>query len=584
MQREVEVIRCDEPSETTQGLVVHYGMDGVQPVMREFMAAADARVAFSRLVEFGSRLRSKGLSAMPNLGRPETVEAVVLYTRWKADVWVREGAKGAAVAVAALGRWVQLRQRRPLESRGRRLAAWWLGCLVRGVLYLWVQRLEPLLVPGLRVGVLGTRVLNAVLQVLWPNLRVMINEAVNARVPAIVNGAIAKLAKKPIERMSYLKLDIGCYAPEILSVAVSPSFAGSDYLDVDLDVRLRGDGVRLRVDVDVGGDDKPDATGEVGRGAVDGSVRLKLGPLITPLPCARRLEIGFSAKPRLDLRTHFRPHDSTGLGRAGVQFEAIDRFVNRLIENVVENLLCWPRHINVPLADLVLGPGALGDNNPPPPLVNKPIGTLRVEVLRCADLVNNDLGGLSDPYVVCKLGQTEAKTTTLTDTCDPVWPNPRTFVFDVHETSQLCAVSVYDSEADNFGAFNDALLGRATFRLSDLNIDHKAPAAELRLPLDTAVYDGKLRSIRDSPKTSAVFLLAKFTPEPDALNNTDPEARGLAPLAVALVLVAALAVLVDLLARPIILLVLSAILQFTVATIALFTFLSTLVLVLGAIV
>ncbi|KAJ8609241.1 hypothetical protein CTAYLR_008054 [Chrysophaeum taylorii] len=611
----------EAPSEKTRGLVVHYDADGIQPVYREFEEASEARTAFWRLAEFRARLRAKGLERS---GRLEAGEAMILYTRWREDTWVREQQVGSGVALVTLGRWVELRTLRQFERPIAKLGAFFFGCLARGILYILVQRFEPRLQQPRKSGLLA-RLANAILKWMWPALRVTINDVVNATVPTIVNGAIAKLAKKPIDKITSMDLDVGAYAPEITSFVVSPSFAGNDFVDVDVGVRFRGDGARLGIDVNVGGDDLPDATGEVKRCEVDGALRIKLGPLITPLPCVEFVAVGLSAKPRLHLDTHFRLHDAVTQLPLGVSLDAIDRFVNRLIENVLENLLCWPRRVKVPIARLLLGHdyAPVAEDEAP----SAPIGTLRVEVLRCTDLINNDVGGLSDPYVVCKVGQQEERTVALGDTCDPQWPNPRTFVFDVHESSQLCAVSVYDSEADNFGAFNDALLGRATFRLADTIDDAavvasppttasqgtttglsvtsrsaaavKTPPDEIRLALDTSVYDGKLKTFgrggaASHHHQSAVYLLAKFTPHkvsPHATkrsatnaNNIADQPRGLAPVGVALAVVLALAVLLDLLAGPTIRAVTTLVANATLLGVSLLAFLLALLLVLGALV
>jgi len=397
------------------------------------------------------------------------------------------------------------------------------------------------------------------------------------------------MPRRPIERITSLNLDVGAYPPVISYLTTSPTLGNKiQAIDLDLGINMPGEGVRLQIDVNLGGDEKPDVRGDLVRCQVGGTLRVKLGPLIHPLPCARELTFGFAAKPDLRLKTKFRLHEAVGLP-VGISLEAIDRFVVRLVENAVESTLCWPRAIGIPIAAACLGPAYSkiitstdGDHRIQTPrgVVKTEadiIGQLRVEVLRCTNLINNDISGLSDPYVVCKLGQREERTTTMNDTLDPVWETPRTFVFDVHEASQLCTLSVYDSEADTFGAFNDALLGRAHFCLQDLLINpvekstskqhkvsgsgtstlrnfSKQPPAELRLSLDTSVYDGKFASLQDtsvSGQDSAIFILAKFSPSPDAVKQNIDRPTGLIPLALAAVYVFCLGLLVDLLARDI---------------------------------
>lgn len=603
----LDVERMEMPEARTHGLVVHYASDGVQPVYREFESASDARQFFERRVEFRHRLSAKGLENAPS-GDSSTADAMLLLIRWREDAWVVERSMGSGMATVRLRQWVELRTRAMLERPPALLLAYVVGCLVRGLLYVLVQRFEPKF--EIRRGTPRSRwaaqLVSWILRWAWPTLRATINETVTTRVPGIVNGAIAKLAKKPIDKISRMVLDVGPYPPYVSWVSASPSLVnGMDAIDLDLGLRFAGDGVRFRVDVSAGGEEA-DACGEARRCALEGSFRIKLGPLITPLPCARVAAVGLASKPRLELEIDFKKARDDA--RLPVSLEAVGRFVHRLVENVLDNVLCWPRHVNIPLAKLLLGDFYVGSfkpgENDGSAFRPQPIGTLRVEVLRCSDLINNRISGLSNPYVICKLGQQEERTTALSDTVDPVWPNPRTFLFDVHEAAQLCCVSVYDSEANNFGAFNDALLGRATFMLAEVLAPERAtsnaasvapqrssPIAsrppELRIALDTSVYDGS-KSERTKPRqkpNSAVYLLAKFTPnKASAASEPESQPRGMAPIGVALAVVLALAVLVDLLARHIVVAAVNAGIAIGVTLTAVSAFVISLLFVLGAIV
>lgn len=671
------VVGFEQPSSRTQGLVVHYGPDGVQPVYREFENASEARLAFSRLVDFKERLRSKGLCAQ---GTTSSDDAILLYVRRSGrNLWTRERSSGSGVA--RLSRWVDLHRPALMEGIFARVFAYMCGCLLRGLLYIFVQRFdEPLSsssskrfpAAGLstRENKWLARLAGYGLGVVWPEIRASVNDTVSTRVPKIVNGAIAKLAKKPIEKITSMSLDVGPYAPKVTSISFSQS-SRPDCVDVDMGVSLPGDGVKFQVGVSTSvssiDDDQQvaDVTGTLRKCRLTGSVRIKLCPLITSLPCAAFASVGFTAKPRLELETEFRRVTQSSAASKSSAFsaenayykntnlEAIERFFNRLVENVVDNLLCWPRHVKIPIAELLLGKRS-GDverdgegsggrrrsasfSSSTSPTTSL-IGTLRVEVLRCSGLINNGTArGLSDPYVVCRVGQQEERTTALSDTVDPVWPNPRTFLFDVHESSQLCTVSVYDSEASNIGTFNDSLLGRATFRLADVRFDspssqptpprggsprhaqhhhhqhsHYQHGAgnrppELRLSLDTSVYDGGKARRRTNSSAhlldhsnhpdSAVFLLAKFAPNNGRAGSSssnrrnavtasrdDEVSRGLAPVGVALAVVVALAVLVDLVARSLILSVVNVLVTVFVTTAGAALLIFTLVLLVGAIV
>jgi len=83
---------------------------------------------------------------------------------------------------------------------------------------------------------------------------------------------------------------------------------------------------------------------------------------------------------------------------------------------------------------------------------------------------------------------------------------------------------VFDSEADNLNAFNDALLGVARLHINEIGAElakassSKRQSAEITLPLDTSVYDGKLKAYhsRLAAPDSTVTVLARFTMSPDA--------------------------------------------------------------------
>ena len=249
-----------------------------------------------------------------------------------------------------------------------------------------------------------------------------------------------------------------------------------------------------------------------------GTLRLKLGPSIAPLPCVDAIRLGFTAKPTIKMDTHFHIHETVGIP-VDVGVKALDRFLNRLVENVVDNFLCWPKHVVIPLASTLLGPDFEPDAGAAAPA--PPIGTLHVKVTRCRDLINNDLvtGGQSDPYVVVSVGQKEFRTPTIDDVADPVWASPEAWAFPVHESSQSVQLRVYDAEDDHF-AFNDALLGVANVQIDELaamiadargsQLDRAAGsrkskrrystsliehAVEVDLVLDTSVYNGKSKSV-----------------------------------------------------------------------------------------
>ena len=540
---------------STMAVIAHYGLDGL-PACREFEDVKGARRSFSHMVEFRSRLRAKDMDS--------SSEVLLLFTREQQQLWVCEKSVGCEAEAIRLARWAGLRTRRVLE--GRWAAAYLLGFFLRGLFYIFALRVEPGLVPRPPLPRWATTLANFLLKKFWPFMRVAANDAVADFVVPVVNAAIGKMTKKPIEKVLGLSLDVGAYAPEVSNLAVSPSLFSSDALDVDFGLVLPGDGLRMTVDVLVDG---LVVRGHVRRCEVRGRIRLKLGPLMAPFPCARDLRFGFSAKPVLrpllhfqvlqqdDLKTddddilHGRKQEAIFLlEKDEKKLKAVERFVVRLVENVVESTLCWPRNLTIPMAASVLGPSFEDTKDPPLLPIKAPVlvGALRVEVQRCANLPKNRDKGLPNPYVVAKVGQIEERTTTQTTCLDPEWRTPRTFVFDLHETSQICTLSVYDSDPSaHLGAFNDPLLGRAHFCLEDLN---RRKTTELRLTLQGGAADFDHNKRENGRRAdAAVYVLAKFTKAPGLADLIKDRPTGLVPLALAAVYVFCFAVLIDLVAR-----------------------------------
>lgn len=490
----------EAPSSRYQAILVLYDHDGKTPKRRDFKSVADAVVAFARLETFHAALVAKHRA-------PPHADVMFLYARTsRREVWELRRANGAGVAAVALGNWVQLRVRAPFESGRGRVLAYVAGCALRAVAWVLVQRHPATARPGEEWPRWVVRVLNYVLEGAWPTFRAAINDGVNVKALPVANEALARMEHRSVDKITSLNFDVGGEPPSLTSVRVSPSLSGYDYVDVDLGLRLRGHAVRLDLDANLGGDDLPDVAGSITRFGLEGAVRVKVGPLQTPLPCASQVRVGFSERPSLRLASNFRLHESVAALPIGLSLKAIDRFIARLAENVLNARLCWPRCATVNLAAALNGPDyaerALGEE----PSEAAPIGHLRVEIVRCANLLNNDVGGASDPYVVATLGSVSRKTEKLDDTCDPEWHAPVTFLFDVHESSQRCHLAVFDSEDDHLNAFDDALLGTASFPASDAA---GATPAELVLSLDTRAYDGKLKAYHAARAHEPCFVTVR---------------------------------------------------------------------------
>lgn len=478
------------PPEMRAVLVV-YDATGAYPTRRDFATVAAARKAFGRFAMYHASLRRQGRAA-PN------GDVALLFERalgFGDEAWALREQTGPLAPRLRLKLWCRFRKLKPLEATFmRRCLATLGGALLRSLLWLTVQRKRATAhtPPDWSPAVLT--LLNLLVAGAWPGLRCEVNRAAALLTP-LMNENLETMHSKIITKITALAIDVGAEAPSLTYVRVAPSLDGYEYIDVDMGLAFQGKGVSLLMDCEVEG--AAELTGSVTRFGLDGSLRLKLGPLRTAFPCAGLCRLGFARKPTLFLQSSFGVKNPLVRLPFGFSLAAVDRFVARLVEDIIERQLVWPKSAAVPLLAALIGPS--GTCAVP---VNETICTLACEVVRCQGLWANDPSGQSDPYVVVSLGGQQKTTETLDDTLNPDWsPHKQVFTFDVHESSQEVHLAVFDSEADTGNVFSDAVLGVAAFSASHLaDLSKKAGHApfegqpiELMLPLDTSVYDGKLK-------------------------------------------------------------------------------------------
>ncbi|KAJ1460910.1 hypothetical protein M885DRAFT_508369 [Pelagophyceae sp. CCMP2097] len=428
---------------------------------------------------------------------------MLFYTRASAG-WSLEASRGSGASLARLARWAALPTPRVFESLRGRAFACFVGSLARATLWVLVQRRRPRLAPRPwpRAAV---RLANFALAAAWPRLRVAINDAVEISAPAAADALLRRTARPPVQGVSALQMDVGPYPPEVTAFSLSPSLSGGS-MDVDVDVSAPGDGVRLALDLNLAG--SPGVSARVEKCAVSASMRLKLGPLITPLPCFGFVRVGFSAPPKLDFKV-----EPAGLGAV---------FLEDFIAGVVEATL-WPKCCTVPVASLTLGDAYAARLAAPS---RAPIGSLSLEVHSCARLLIDGAAG-EDACVVARLAGTEARTVCrgAASSVDAA-SQPRTFVFDVHASSQACTLKVFASEAASLDPAAKPL-GVGSFRVDDLAAAgpaarsgrrRRSSAVELRVPLESA---GALSE-------ASATVLARFT-----LSDSLEEAASTAPVWIA---------------------------------------------------
>ncbi|XVF44874.1 hypothetical protein PTKIN_Ptkin02bG0158400 [Pterospermum kingtungense] len=156
--------------------------------------------------------------------------------------------------------------------------------------------------------------------------------------------------------------------------------------------------------------------------------RITLKPLVPSFPCFANIYVSLMEKPHVDF----------GLKLIGADLMSIPglyRFVQELIKDQVANMYLWPKTLQIPILD-------------PAKAFKRPVGVLRVKVVRAMKLKKKDLLGASDPYVKIKLTEdklTSKKTTVKHKNLNPEWNEEFDIIVKDPQTQAL-EVRVFDWE------------------------------------------------------------------------------------------------------------------------------------------
>ena len=291
-------------------ILVCYDATGAYPTRRDFPSLKQARKALDRFLTYHTNLRKQGRDS-PN------GDVFLLYERafgFGEEAWRLIDKNGGLAPRIRLKLWCDFRKLKPLEATffTRSLAKGLWG-FARSVLWLTIQRKRASAhtPPDWSPSVLA--LLNILLAGAWPSLRCEVNRAA-ASVTPLVNEKLEQMDQKLLTKITALSIDVGAEAPTLTYVRVAPSLDGYAFIDVDVGVKFQGRGVRTLLDAEVEG--AAEITGSVTRFGLEGSLRLKLGPLRTSFPCAGLCRLGFARKPKLALESSFgvkNPPDPTTL-------------------------------------------------------------------------------------------------------------------------------------------------------------------------------------------------------------------------------------------------------------------------------
>ncbi|KAL6210115.1 hypothetical protein ACLB2K_021053 [Fragaria x ananassa] len=156
------------------------------------------------------------------------------------------------------------------------------------------------------------------------------------------------------------------------------------------------------------------------------SPRITLKPLVPSFPCFAQINVSLMDRPYVDF----------GLKLIGADLMSIPglyTYVQEFIKDQVANMYLWPKTLELPIMD-------------PAKAFNRPVGLLRVKVLRAMKLRKMDLLGASDPYVKLKLTESNMpskKSTIKQKNLNPEWNEEFNMVVKDPQ-SQALEFMVYD--------------------------------------------------------------------------------------------------------------------------------------------
>ncbi|KAL0487737.1 dynein heavy chain [Acrasis kona] len=134
------------------------------------------------------------------------------------------------------------------------------------------------------------------------------------------------------------------------------------------------------------------------------------------------------------------------------------------------------------------------------------VGKLWIHAVEARHLIDKDMNGLSDPYIIFKVGRHSIRTSTIQKNLNPVWNEQ-----DIHEGDQTLEVDMFDE--DTF-SFNDDFMGKVSVSLSSLSdgIDDKWYTLRQRLRKEkvTGEVHLKLRLVYNADSSVDKSSLSTF--------------------------------------------------------------------------
>ena len=303
--------------------------------------------------------------------------------------------------------------------------------------------------------------LNLFLARLWP----FVNRSVCALVRAQVEPLLEEHRPSSFKRIHFEKLDLG---PEPIRVnAVRWVGERSDGMGASIELDLAWSG-RAKIQLDA--DTHLGTSIAIGVKDVEAYTKamVTLQPLTPTLCPFGGLMITLSEKPTLEFDVDL------PLGLEGTVSNAIQEWLETLVENILETTLVWPERLVVPIADPEM-PVTLPDGSTRTHewyvenvLKLRDVGLVCLRVVRAENVVGTDILSKADARVRAKVkGLTWSATDAVNNSNDPVFGQTLYMLVDDPNERSL-TVQVQDADDAEQGGFGrDTLIAETKVSLSE---------------------------------------------------------------------------------------------------------------------
>lgn len=327
--------------------------------------------------------------------------------------------------------------------------------------------------------------LNVELARAWPYLNEAVSDVLKDKLQPILDQyKMGVLAEIKIPSLSF-----GITSPRFLGVKMEEM--GEDEASVEADMNWKAEREMIMVKVKTVG---PDFKVKVQNVSFSGTVKIVLKPLAEVIPCFGAILVALSDIPVIDFDLKIADGNANAL-------PGVERMIDNSIRTAIEDSLVWPNRIVCPVL-----PGDYSF------LELKPVGILDVSLLRAEEVMNTDLLGKSDCFVILyvrKKLERIKRCTTKKNTLHPVWNEG--FRIEVDDPwSQRLTLQLMDEESLSRAEF----IGRAIIPLNDLqprepkemwlemvensNLQCKKPRARVQIVLVYEPFDNEPTSPTES--------------------------------------------------------------------------------------